>query len=309
MESQGLSSFGFIRAGMAQIRKAEGVPIVSVDLRAVLFEEAVDSLLKDKQARHLKPGSLANWSRAIQRAMPHLRGRLLAAIGPVEIHAAFLGVLKENGSPWMLNATREALGELFRWAVEMGAAAKSPISPRSWRHQKTRVKRVKHIFTEEEERQILEALPPAVGRVFLFSLNTALRLGDLRIARREWLRPDWWLTFPPETRKNKEPHSIFLNEKARTCITAEGPLLFPDMSRHNSTLARALLRAARKAGIQGEVCFTDCRRTLVSRMHHAGFPPVEVRKVLGWLSDEVYEEHYVHVPAGRAQSMLEEAGR
>jgi integrase len=162
-------------------------------------------------------------------------------------------------------------------------------------------------ITWDEQNRLFPLLPPHLGRMVLFAVNTGLR--DNNVCGLQW---SWEVSvpevrrsvfvIPAEAFKSKRAHVVILNDVAWSIIQTQRDLdpiwVFPFRGRRVGTMNNtAWQRARRKANLR-PVRIHDLRHTFGCRLRAAGVSAEDREALLGH-ADHSMAGHYASADVGR----------
>jgi len=194
---------------------------------------------------------------------------------------------------------REALEELYTWAIGKDLVEASPCVGLSKPSPETQRERV---LTEDEIRAVwaaCDAEPGIIADAFRLMLVTAQPRGEVLSMRWQDVDGAWW-TIPAERAKNGLSHRVPLSPQALAILDrprrrAKGPWVFPspttDRPIENPQEAAERLRERSKVpGLR----LHDLRRTAAPLMTGMGISRLTVKKILNHAERDVtaaYDRH------------------
>ncbi len=281
----------------------------------VTFKEAAEKFLNENG--HLR--SLDRTALAFDRVMPFIGDRCLEQVH-MDSLAGYIRAQREVG---IKAATINRNLDCIRRVLNLAA--------REWRHPNGMTylavpALLKHLpipsdevrkpypLEWEEQRRLLQELPPHLERMALFDLNTGLRDQELCQLRWSWevQVPELEtsvLVLPGERAKNGEERVVVLNRIARSVLDEQRgkhpERVFTYKGRPVGRMLNTSWKRARVRAKLPQVRVHDLRHTFGHRLRAAGVPLEDRKALLGHTVDDVT----THYSAPDLRRLLEYANR
>jgi integrase len=281
------------RALRVQIDDGENPAIEKATQRAAsaLLFSAVKTDYLDVRRPQMKPRSLEECERHLNKAWKPLHGMALSAIDRATVAARLRTIAKDHG-PVAADRARSTLSAMFGWAVGEGLCASNPVLGTN---KASDDKPRERILSDPELVKIWNAAEPDTdyGRILRLLILSAQRrdeIGGLRWP--EIMHADdpakAHIALTADRTKNSRPHDIPLSDLAREIVSDcpkrdERDLMFGKGEGGYSGWSRSKAAFDERSGVANWVLH-DLRRTAATRMADLGVQPHIIEAILNHVS-------------------------
>jgi integrase len=250
---------------------------------ALLLSAVIDDYLSVQQ-RTMKPRSLGESTRHLQKHWKPIHGLALAAVSRPVV-AARLRAIAESSGPVAADRARSTLSAMYGWAIGEGLCEVNPVVGTN-KHSEDKPR--ERLLSDAELVKIWKAAPDnGYGRIVKMLMLTGQRreeIGGLQWSEVE----DDLIALPGERTKNSRGHDLPLSPmalsvledqphvKGRELVFGEGVNGYSGWSRSKDSLDEA-------SGVKGWVLH-DLRRTAATRMADLGVHPHVIEAILNHVS-------------------------
>jgi integrase len=233
----------------------------------------------------LKPRTLAETERHLEKHWRPLHGLAVASIKRVHVASVLSAIAKSSG-PVAANRARATLSAMFRWAIGEGLCDNNPVTGSTKRPENA--PRERALSDQEAAKLWLATSDGDYGRIIRLLMLTGCRRDE--IGGLKWSEIDveaQTITIPKERTKNKQEHVVPLSDAAIAIIEAiprrERDFVFglADDGGY-SGWSRSKKRLDQAAGLQ-EWRLHDLRRTVRTGLGKLGVQPHVAEAVLNHL--------------------------
>jgi integrase len=241
----------------------------------------------EAQAGRIRPRTLAETTRYLNKSFKPLHGLSLASITRAIVAAELRRVAKESG-PVAADCARSKLAGFFAWAVGEGLRDDNPVigtnkaAPDNQRRDR--------VLTDAEVVSIWNAADPAndAGKIVRLLFTTACRRNEIGgLKPNEIVLRDALIALPGDRTKNGLPHDVPLSGLAREIVeslAADGnERVFGRGAGGFNNWDRAKQELDAASGVAGWTLH-DIRRTVATRMGDLGVQPHIIESVLNHIS-------------------------
>jgi integrase len=287
----------FLSAREAEaIRSGAGIPTA----RRVSLADALGEYL----AAHRPPVWSEDWYYTVDKWW---RARLLPALGGSEaiVSSVTRVTVEAARATWLQDVEPPTVNRLcsvgsgfYTWCCEPDRAYALTNPFARWKRF-AEVKRQPPPAPEDALGALLDAISnPVIRRAALISIDTALRISELRRVRWGDVQEKQLhvvCSYQRGTTKNKRTRWLLLTARALEALQAQqkeaGDVLFAGLPQNT----RKAMEKARRAAKLEHVRWHDIRHYALTRAANAGVRPHDLRGMAGWVGDE--SGRYVHPEA------------
>jgi len=204
-------------------------------------------------------------------------------------------ITHEHVRQWLIEQAKEPatfaqyrgrLSAFFKWLVKEEYLVRSPVD--RIRAPKVRRRRIseEHYLTEEELDRLLKAIDHPIYRALvLFGARTGVRSQTL--CQIDLSKVDLENKRMQIVEKGEKPRVIFFNEEVKQVLEGLKSMGITDLKVPRTTFIQAMVRAAKKAGIQKTVNIHMLRHTFAAHARIKGIRLEDLKDLLGHESIEM----------------------
>jgi integrase len=276
---------------------------------------AFEQVARDWYERNIVPSKSEKYARKVLSILerflfPHIGARPINEIVAPEILAPLRAIEAQCKNDTAHN-TRQIAGQIFRYAIAIGAAERDPAADLKGALAPVVVKHRPAITDPRQVKELINAMGASSGSAVVnaalwFSAYTFQRPGEIR--RAEWAEVDldsaeWRI--PDEKMKERESHLVPLSRQALEVLqglkplTGHGRYVFPSI--RNTTRGDrpmsgdTIVAALRRLGFgQDEMCAHGFRGMASTILNEQGWPPDVIERALAHAEGNSVRAAYNH---------------